>query len=488
MAVLSVVLLGSSISQIASATTNFALTVWLWQRTHHAMSITMLELCSYVAVVAFSPIGGVLTDRWGQRRTLLLSNLIGASVIGLFGLYSAGAWHPSLIYVAMLLLGVSITLQAPAVASMISALLPPRHYARANGLTSLSVSASGVVAPALGAGLYAVAGLGTILLIDVVTYGIAFAAVLVCPLGPPVAGRADPPGIPRGRRMAMRVRRWRGDLALGFRYIVERPGLRALQVCFFVFFFSSMFGILQIPMILARTDGDKVLLAGVLSAAGIGGILGGFMTTVFGIPGGRPVQAIFYGFVITGLAAQLPFALSTNPVVWWAASFVGGFVFPGILAAYQTIWQTNVPLHVQGRIFAARRVQAESAGPLALLVAGPLADHVMEPAMAGGPLGGAMGWLVGEGPGAGMALLLMVTALLSVAVGVAGLRLRSVRCLATVEPDPGPTRERPGPPHPDRGRKLNAASSSPALGTTSSPTCDGAGSTPRAPVQGHERG
>ncbi|HZB33322.1 MAG TPA: MFS transporter [Streptosporangiaceae bacterium] len=460
MAVLSVVLLGSSISQIASATTNFALTVWLWQRTHHAMSITLLELCSYVAVVAFSPVGGVLTDRWGQRRTLLLSNLIGAMVIGLFGLYSLGAWHPSMIYFAMPILGVSITLQAPAVASMISALLHPRHYARANGLSSLAVSASGVAAPALGAGLYAVAGLGTILLIDVVTYVIAFTTVLVCPVGSPPAHRSDPPGVPIGAppgapsgapsgaaggdRMATRVRRWRGDLTLGFRYIVERPSLRALQVCFFVFFFSSMFGILQIPMILARTDGNKVLLAGVLSAAGIGGIIGGFMTTLFGIPGRRPVHAIFYGFAITGLLAQLPFALSTRPAVWWAASFIGGFLFPGILAAYQTIWQINVPLHLQGRVFAARRVQAESAGPLALLVAGPLADHVMEPAMAGRPLGSAMGWLVGEGPGAGMALLLMVTGLLSAAVGVIGLRLRSVRRLATMEPDPRPAPEKAG--------------------------------------------
>lgn len=59
---------------------------------------------------------------------------------------------------------------------------------------------------------------------------------------------------------------------------------------------------------------------------------------------------------------------------------------------------------------------AQVTAPVAILLAGPLADRVFEPALApGGGLADALGWLVGNEPGSGMALIFLVTASLGAA-------------------------------------------------------------------------
>ncbi|TET84929.1 MAG: hypothetical protein E3J37_02935 [Anaerolineales bacterium] len=51
--------------------------------------------------------------------------------------------------------------------------------------------------------------------------------------------------------------------------------------------------------------------------------------------------------------------------------------------------------------------------PISQLLAGPLADQILEPAMAeGGGLGPVFGWLVGTGTGAGIGLLFVITGLM----------------------------------------------------------------------------
>ena len=71
-----------------------------------------------------------------------------------------------------------------------------------------------------------------------------------------------------------------------------------------------------------------------------------------------------------------------------------------------------------------------------MLIAGPLADQVLEPAMQeGGRLAGTFGWLVGTGDGAGMALILVVCGLLTALVGFGGYATRIVRDVEDILPD-----------------------------------------------------
>lgn len=77
-----------------------------------------------------------------------------------------------------------------------------------------------------------------------------------------------------------------------------------------------------------------------------------------------------------------------------------------------------------------------------MLLSGPLADHVFEPAMmAEGSLGrmaairGIFGGLVGTGSGAGMALMFVITGVLGTLVGLGGYAFPVVRNAEDILPD-----------------------------------------------------
>ncbi|MCB0120732.1 MAG: hypothetical protein KDE58_00735, partial [Caldilineaceae bacterium] len=70
------------------------------------------------------------------------------------------------------------------------------------------------------------------------------------------------------------------------------------------------------------------------------------------------------------------------------------------------------------------------------LLAGPLADHVFGPAMAvDGPWAATLGWLVGTGPGAGIALMFVCTALCGSTMSLGAYLIPAIRRVEVDLPD-----------------------------------------------------
>jgi len=112
------------------------------------------------------------------------------------------------------------------------------------------------------------------------------------------------------------------------------------------------------------------------------------------------------------------------------------FINPITNGCGQAIWQSKVPPELQGRVFSTRRLLAQASQPVAMFVAGPLADRIMEPAMMqGGSLAPVFGWLVGTGPGAGMALIFVFAGLIGATVGLGGFLIDAVRNVEDILPD-----------------------------------------------------
>jgi hypothetical protein len=122
--------------------------------------------------------------------------------------------------------------------------------------------------------------------------------------------------------------------------------------------------------------------------------------------------------------------------IWALGAFFASFFIPIINGSNQAIWQAKVAPDVQGRVFAVRRLIAQITAPIAMLMAGPLADYTFEPAMApGGSLASAFGGLVGTGPGAGMALIFVWTGILGVLASLGGYLFPAVRNAEVILPD-----------------------------------------------------
>jgi hypothetical protein len=148
------------------------------------------------------------------------------------------------------------------------------------------------------------------------------------------------------------------------------------------------------------------------------------------------VHGVLAGWIFSSLLGLVLMGIGRSLPVWAAASFMGAFFIPIINGSNQAIWQAKVAPDVQGRVFSIRRLIAWFVTPLAMLVAGPLADRAFEPAMqAGGAVSASFAWLVGVNPGAGMALIFIFCGLLATSVGISGYLIPVVRDAETILPD-----------------------------------------------------
>jgi MFS family permease len=387
---------GQLVSVMASSMTQFALTIWAYQQTGSATALGIVSTAFVVPFLLLSPVAGVMVDRYNRKLMMMVSDLTAiTATVGILIIHSAGQlqmWH---LYVAAAINGLGATFQWPAYSAAISTMVPKEQYSRANGLMSLVESGPGVLAPILAGLLLPLIALKGILTIDVVTFFLAIGVLLFVHVPQP----------PRTAEGQAGQGNFLHEALYGFRYIFERRGLLGLLIFFICLNFAiGLAYSVQAPFILARTGNDSAILGAVQSAAAIGAVIGGVLV---GVWGGfkRRMTSIFIGETLTGLFCLVVFGLGRALPLWIVASVLGG-IFPIFTnGASQAIWQAKVAPDVQGRVFSARRLIAWSTGPITPILAGLLADRVTEPAMRTQSwLADSFGWLVGVGPGAGMAL------------------------------------------------------------------------------------
>ncbi|MDQ4075124.1 MAG: hypothetical protein M3220_02630 [Chloroflexota bacterium] len=188
-------------------------------------------------------------------------------------------------------------------------------------------------------------------------------------------------------------------------------------------------------MILARSGGDEIALANVQGALGAAGLVGGIVVSVWGGPK-RKIHGALGITAISFLLGDGLFALGRNVSMWVAAACLGAFFIPILVGSNQAIWQAKVPPAVQGRVFSVVGMLRQAMTPLGYLMGGLLAERWLEPAMMpNGSLAPLFDSLVGVGPGAGMAVMFLATALLGCAMSLFGYLFPSVRNVEEELPD-----------------------------------------------------
>ena len=422
-----IVWLGQVFSLLGTAMSGFGLMVWAYELTGKATVLALVGFFFITPMLIISPLAGALVDRHNLKLMMMLSDLAsGLSTIAVLILYASGhlqIWH---LYVTNAISGTFQAFQWPAFSVAVTTMLPKEQYGRANGMFSLAESGSGVLAPILAAGLLGFIGLGGILTLDLIMLVFALSALLIAHVPQPEVTAIG---------LESRGSLWKESI-FGFKYILKKPSLLGLQ-CVFMFgnFFSNISYTLLAPMILARTGNNEVVLGSVNSIGAVGGVIGGLMMSAWGGTK-RKVHGVLMGWALGGLFGETLLGLGRGAVVWSIALFLSSFFGPIINSSNQAIWQAKVAPDVQGKVFSIRRLIAWVSFPMATLIAGPLADYVMEPAMRqGGSLVPIFSSLVGTGPGAGMALIIATTGLFIILIGVGGYAVRVVRDAETLLPD-----------------------------------------------------
>jgi len=424
-----VIWIGQVISLLGTAMTGFSLTIWAWLITGEATALALVGFFAFAPSVLVSPVAGALVDRWNRKFTMMLSDLAAVlSTIVVLLLFSTGnlqIWH---LYITGAFSGAFQAFQFPAYSAAVTTMVSKEQYGRASGMLSMAQFASNIFAPVLAAILLGVTGIAGILTIDVVTFLVAISALLLVHIPQPVVTED-------GRKS--RGSLWK-ESVYGFRYIFKRPSLLGLQLVFFSVNLVVTFATTVLsPMLLARTGNDATVLGIVQSAFGLGGMVGSIVLSIWGGPK-RRIYGVMIGLILAMLGI-LMIGLGRGPYIWALAAFFTLFFVPILNASSQAIWQAKVAPDVQGRVFATRLLISQISVPVSMLLAGPLADRVFEPAMMpGGSLAAMFGGLVGTGPGAGMSLMFVIAGALGMLIGLGVYALRVVRNVEDILPDHKP--------------------------------------------------
>lgn len=409
---------GQAVSLLGTGLTRFAVMIWAYQIEGSATALALLGFFACITFVAVSPFAGVLVDRWDRRKVMFLADLGAGAMTGLLlALNLSGRlelWH---LYLAEGLAGAFEAFQEPAFSAAISLLVPKEDYTRSNGLLGLGKSAARVLAPALSGLLMQAGGLNSVMTVDLATMGLALGGLALVRI-------PAPQRTPAGQQAQGSL--WH-EMRFGFGYIFTRPGLRGILLTFFMinlFATLTYFAVLS-PMILARTGGDEMALGVVRTVMGLGGICGGLFISLRRAPW-QKTRVFLWSTLLSFLICDFMTAVSRSAWGWSLAGFVSELTIPFIVSPYYALWQEHVPADVQGRVFSTREMVQISSQPAGYLLGGVLADRLFEPLFR---VSGPLTWLIGSGPGAGMAAMFLMTSLLGGLTGLVGLLSPSIRRL-----------------------------------------------------------
>jgi MFS family permease len=431
---------GQFVSSIGTGLGSFALGVWVFQTTGSTTQFALIGVVTGLALIVMNPVGGALADRRDRRQLMILGNAgSGLTSLLIAALLLTGrlqVWH---VYPIVFVLMSCMALQGPALLSSISLLVPREQLARSSGMMQTARAVSLIIGPLAAGVLVGTIGYGGVVFIDCLTFFFAMATVLAVRVPNPQRQEGE-------RRQSLG-----GSLVFGWTYLRGLPGLFALISLFAATnFCMGMVQTLLTPLILSFATPAALGTVNAVAAAGL--LLGSIALTLWGGPRHK-VAAIFCLFAVQALILFLGGVQPSIPLIATAA-FTFMFTLPFINGWTQVILQSKVAPAVQGRVFGVAGMISLISLPLASLIAGPLADRVLEPMLRpGGALADTVGRLIGVGPGRGIGFLfVLLGVLVLVVLSVASLNAR-LRRLESEIPDALPeekTAEAPGEAAPQR--------------------------------------
>ena len=275
-----------SLSQLGSAMTNFALTLWLYQKTGSALQTALLSICSYAPYVLMSIFAGALSDRWDKKKVMLFSDTFAACstmvVLVLLKTELLSPWH---MYLLNAVNGLMNTVQRPASDVAMTLIVPQKHYQRSCGLWSFSQSLVTILHPVFATALFALAGIEAVIYTDLLTFAIAFLSL--CFMVP----------IPRiTNEETEKKESMRESVKAGLKYLRENSLILVLILFLAgVNLVASAFDAVLPAYVLPRENGGEAVLGIVTSCAGLATLLGSVVTTLMPAPKNRVRDACVSG-------------------------------------------------------------------------------------------------------------------------------------------------------------------------------------------------
>lgn len=337
--------LGTTASGLGGQFGSFAVTFYIWDRTHSAALVGLVGLAAGLPLIALALAGSAFADHVDRRRLALrctygsIAVSAGMTVVAFTG--TGGV--PAMLVLCALQSGLA-AVGGPARQTFVPALLTGERLAAGLALNHMSFQLAMLLGPALAGALTGVVGVGWCFAIDTMTFAAALIGVAGLPSGVPQAeGRSGVSAVLAGLRYAVRTPSVRGaflaDLA---------ATTLAMPMAVFPVVNQEKFG------------GRPEILGLFTTAVAVGGVAASVLSGLATRRARPGVVLLCCGAVwaaglgVAGMVSSLPLVL--------AALAVAGAADTWAVVSRGTVVQTTVPDAYRGRISSLETIVG-SAGP-----------------------------------------------------------------------------------------------------------------------------
>jgi len=158
---------GQIISIFGNQILRYALPLYLLNQTGSAALFGTILALSFIPMIIFFPIGGIIADRVNKRNIMVVLDFSTAILIFLFYLLAGKMDIVSLMAITMIILyGIQGAYQ-PAVKASVPVLVEPEHMMKANSVVDMISSSASMAGPVIGGLLFSVFGLTPILYVSI---------------------------------------------------------------------------------------------------------------------------------------------------------------------------------------------------------------------------------------------------------------------------------------------------------------------------------
>ena len=300
-------------------------------------------------------LGGVLADRVGRGRLMIIADLLQAVAVVAFALTGRGAPLAALAGLA-LVVGIGIGLFYPAYQALLPSLLDSELRQSGNALQSLLTGTAGVIGPALGGLVVAITGSPRdAFLIDAASFVLSVMTLIGVPEPVRSPDVDSEPGVLCEALAGLRAvwqRRW-------MTVVIAQGTLQVLLVV--------APEVVLLPLAL-RARGQLGAYGFLLAAEGLGAVAGGVLASRLHPrkPGTVALAALM------GLTVELVFLAVPVPLPALAASVLltgAGYAIFGVL--WTTAMQHAVPEHLWSRVFSVESVGTFALYPIGMAATAP---------------------------------------------------------------------------------------------------------------------
>jgi MFS family permease len=349
-------------STIGTWMQNVILAAYVYTVTRSAWLVSLVGFANLVPQLLFATFGGVIADMFNRKKLIFwlsLEQMLGSLAI---------AWivrtphfsQPALL-IAVFAVGTGAALQGPVYLAVTPSLVPPKDLSGAISLNSVSMNASRVVGPAIGAVLYVFVGASWVFVLNAATYVFIMIGILYVKV----------PTFER-RREESRLDRLVG----GFRYVRRDPVVfRAVTTVFMLSLFTMPFVVL-FPVIAAIDLGvsTKSTTYGLLYATfGLGAVVGALSIGTF-LAGHEIEKIVRMSFVGFGLCLATYVSL-TSAAPAYPVGFLLGFCYFATVTSLSTVFQSRLTHEIRGRVSAVWMMCFGGTVPVSGLLAGWVVTH-----------------------------------------------------------------------------------------------------------------